>query len=458
MNFWRRVISVVGYGAPRRQRRHLAIITGLACLTAAVLGLSGFLAWSTAKMSTTAITAATSAANHDVARHFADRLRVFSEAADMNQVSERLQSLATLNPAVRIYITDHLGIVRVSPPSYGRVSLPFVSTKTLQEASRNTDPSRPILGDDPHNVTAQHPISVAPLRLQSGEYFLYVVLDGAHHLAGSHSFFGLKISALTTGTVLLVVLLVGGALARALHRQRRSINTSLATISHDLRGPLAAVQGYLETLLERGDKLSRADAQRCVTVALRSTQSASNLINDLHNVTKLELNPDGIQMEPLSLADLVMDVIMSYSQVFEQRSLRVRTEVSPALPLAYGNIQLLERLIRNLVENAIRYTPNGAKIEVLLEPCSRGIRVTVSDTGMGIPESELDRVQKAFVRGSNASRSTDGSGLGLSICGKIARLHGEDLRILSRQGEGTAVVFTVPQPPAATFGQRSSAR
>ncbi len=456
MSFWRLVGRIRGGVISRRHR--LATIIAIISLAGTVLGLCALLAWSTARMSSTAINSATSAANHDVARHFADRLRVFSEAADMNQVSERLQSLASLNPAVRIYITDHLGIVRISPPSYGRVSLPFVSTKSMLTASANTAATLTVLGDDPHNVTAQHPISVAPLRLQSGEYYLYVVLDGVHHLPGAHSFLGLKISALTTGTVLLVVLLVGGVLARALYQQRRSINTSLATISHDLRGPLSAVQGYLETLLEKGDKLSHADTQRCVTVALRSTQSASNLINDLHNVTKLELNPDGIEMEPLSLADLVMDVVMSYSQVFDQRALRVRTEISPVLPLGFGNIQLLERLIRNLIENAIRYTPQGARIEVLLEPCSAGVRVTVSDTGMGIPESELDRVQKAFVRGTNASRTTQGSGLGLSICGKIARLHGGELRILSRQGEGTAVVFTVPQPPPATFAQRSSAR
>jgi len=430
----------------------------LAGIAASVAGLAGFLAWSTATMSSSAITDATSAANHNVARHFADRLRVFSESADMSQVSERLQSLASLNPAVRVYITDKLGIVRIAPPSYGRVALPFVGVKTLLAAATKSDPTVTILGDDPHNVTAQHPISVAPLRLQSGEYFLYVVLSGAKSLPHANSFLGFKISALTTGTVLLTVLLVGGVLARALYRQRRSINTSLAAISHDLRGPLAAVQGYLETLLEKGDKLSRADAQKCVTVALRSTQSAANLINDLHNVTKLELNPEGIDMEPLSVADLVMDIVMSYSQILEQRGLRLRTEVSPSLPMGYGNVQLLERLIRNLLENAIRYTPNGARIEIILEASSQGTRVTVTDTGMGIPESELDRVQKAFFRATNASRSTQGSGLGLSICGKMARLHGGELRILSRQGEGTAVVFTVPQPPASLFSQRSASR
>lgn len=458
MGTWRRVRSQLSATTPRRGRRRLLTVVGVASVSLAVAVLSGLLAWSTATMSNTAVTTATSAANHNVARHFADRLRVFSETADMTQVSERLQSLANLNPSVRVYITDHLGIVRISPSSYGRVSLPFVNPKTLMTAASNADPSVAILGDDPHHVTIPHPISVAPLRLQSGAYFLYVVLDGSNHLAFSHSFLGLKISILTTGSVLFAVLLVGGALARLLYRQRASINTSLAAISHDLRGPLAAVQGYLETLLEKGNRLSEADAHKCVTVALRSTQSASNLINDLHNVTKLELNPEEIEMEPFSMADLIMDVVMSYNQIFEQRSLRVRTELSPSLPLGFGNIQLVERLMRNLLENAIRYTPSGAKIEILLEPCSRGVRVTVSDTGMGIPESELDRVQKAFFRGKNASRSTQGSGLGLSICGKIARLHGGELRILSREGEGTALVFTIPESPPIGTQQRFGAR
>jgi signal transduction histidine kinase len=114
--------------------------------------------------------------------------------------------------------------------------------------------------------------------------------------------------------------------------------------------------------------------------------------------------------------------------------------------------------MRNLIENAVRYTPRGARIEILLEPCSQGIRATVSDTGMGIPESELKRVQKAFFRGAKASRSTQGSGLGLSICGKIARLHGGELRILSREGEGTAVVFTIPEAPETRADRPFSTR
>jgi signal transduction histidine kinase len=458
MGIWSQVLRKLGAITPKRGRQRLLTLVGVAGMALVVALISGFVAWSTATMSNTAVTAATAAANHNVARHFADRFRVFSETADMTQVTERLQSLATLNPAVRVYIIDHLGIVRISPSSYGRVSLPFVDPKTLLAAANNVDPSVAILGDDPHHVTIRHPISVAPLRLQSGAYFLYVVLDGANHLSANHSFLGLKISILTTGSVLLAVLLVGGVLARLLYRQRASINTSLAAMSHDLRGPLAAVQGYLETLLEKGDRLSKADAHKCVTVALRSTQSAANLINDLHNVTKLELNPEEIEMEPFSIADLLMDVVISYNQIFEQRSLRVRTEISPALPLGLGNIQLVERLTRNLLENAIRYTPAGARIELLLEPCSQGIRVTVSDTGLGIPESELDRVQKAFFRGSNTSRSTKGSGLGLSICGKIARLHGGELRILSREGEGTAVIFTIPEAPPSRNQHSSNAR
>jgi signal transduction histidine kinase len=423
-----------------------------------IVGLLGVLAWSTASMSNTAVVTATATANHNIARHFADRLRVFSEVADMTQVSERLQSLANLNPAVRVYIVDHLGIVRISPTSYGRVSLPFVDTKTIASAATKAEPALAILGDDPHNVTARHAISVAPLRLRSGDYYLYVVLDGAHHNSSDSSFLGLKISILTTGIVVLAVMLVGGVLGNLLYRQRTSINTSLAAFSHDLRSPLAAVQGYLETLLEKGDTLSKADAEKCVTVALRSTQSVSNLINDLHNVTKLELNPEDLDMEPFSVADLTMDVVIGYNPVFEERSLRVRTEISPALPLALGNIQLVERLMRNLIENAVRYTPRGARIEILLEPCSQGIRATVSDTGMGIPESELKRVQKAFFRGAKASRSTQGSGLGLSICGKIARLHGGELRILSREGEGTAVVFTIPEAPETRADRPFSTR
>jgi signal transduction histidine kinase len=264
----------------------------------------------------------------------------------------------------------------------------------------------------------------------------------------TYTFLGFKLGALTAvvmslGGLGIVALLMGGVYAHC-----HSINTKLAAISHDLRSPLGAIQGYLETILEKGDGLSQQERERFMKVALRSTRSATSLINDVHHLSKLEANEEAISHEPLDITDLIMDTLMSLKPASDAKRLRVESDVPPVLPICVGNVELLERLVRNLLENAIRYTPDGGRIRVELANASTAVRITVVDSGIGIPKSELDKVGKAFFRGAGATQTAPGSGLGLSIAASIARLHGGELKILSRESHGTAIVFTVPALPA----------
>ena len=281
-----------------------------------------------------------------------------------------------------------------------------------------------------------------------------MVLVPVQSLAQTYNLFGVKL-----GLFSLVLLGIGGALIflfvlAGIYAHCRSIHTHLAAVSHDLRSPLTAIQGYLETIIDRGEGLSNAEKQRFMSVALKSAHSATRLVNDVHHLSKLDATEADIEREPLSATDLVMDVVMALKPACDEKKITIEADLAPALPLCIGNVQLLERLIRNVVENAIRYTPPHGTIRVHVAHDSRGARVTVLDSGLGIPQSELDRVANPFFRGKAAQSSVGGSGLGLSISSKIARLHGSELKVLSRQSEGTAVVFTIP----AFAGQSRHAR
>jgi signal transduction histidine kinase len=225
-----------------------------------------------------------------------------------------------------------------------------------------------------------------------------------------------------------------------MYRKLKAVSTSLAVLSHDLRGPLTSIQSSLESMAEKGI----GENSRELKVALRSAKSATAMLNDLHHLSKIQATDDEIEMEPLALADLLMDCVMAVKPTADEKQLDLTLAIPHHLPLVYGNLELIERMARNLIDNAIRYTPPGGRIDVSVAQLHEILRVTVHDTGVGIPAEQLSRVSERFVRGGNVKRSIQGSGIGLSVASEVARLHGGPLKILSKEGEGTAIVFDLP--------------
>ena len=431
------------YAGMRCRRLFVSTYTliAVAIICASVVGVH---TWSMVRLSQRVVTEAESAANRKIANTFADRLRSIGEKGSSADINRQLEELASLNPSVRLYIVDRRGIVKRSPAQYGRVILPFVDPKPLVQAVARDERTVAIIGDDPHNISAQEPISAAAIRLRGSVEYLYVVLSPRVAIVQSASSVGLQ-----QGAISAVVVFAGGLVALALllggvHAYHAAVSSHIAAISHDLRSPLSAIQGHLETLIERGDRLSATERARFVSVALKSTRSATDLIDDVHYLSKIEATNTHIPREPFSATDLIMDVAMAVTQKCAAKKISLDVDVPPALPLCFGSVQLLERLTRNLIENALRYTPEGGFIRVAITNSAGAVRVTVLDSGVGIPKSELDRVTETFFRGATASSVAHGSGLGLSIASKIARLHGSELKIVSQESEGTAVIFTIP--------------
>ena len=449
---WSQILSLARRPSRCLSRKRLVLV--------ALIGISAiaFSTWSTLHISRHAATHAESSANFRVALRFAERLRVFSENASSEIITAKLQDLASMNPTVRLYIVDEHGILKYSPKSYGRPILPFVSLKSISASLHSTAQSGVVLGEDPHHISQAKPISVARLRLGGGAFYLYVVLSPASILSTSFNTFGLEWTLFQAIVLAAAITILAGVLLLGTHYYHTSVNSSLAAISHDLRGPLTSIQGYLETIIEKDSLLSNEEKKKYLSVALRSSRSATGLVNDLHQISKLEAQDQTIDMEPLSVSDLIMQVLLTAQPAFEQKSLSVDYEIPPCLPLGYGNVMLLERLLRNLVDNAVRYTPQGGRIQVVTSASSSAIRCTVTDSGVGIPQSELERVKNSFFRGSKANLQTSGSGLGLSIADQIARLHGGDLKILSKEYEGTAVVFSIPTCPARQQPEHNTKR
>ncbi len=421
--------------------RHVTSARVVITILLGVLGLIAFQLWASTALSRRALTVSDSIAHRDIARLFASRLSSIAGASKPEVTYKQIRDLAAFNPAVRIYLLDEHGIVKVSPEGYGPVKLPFIDMRALRENVAGAGSEEVLYGDDPIDVRSKNPISVAPVSLGGTPHFVYVVLAGSEPNATHATSATLTVGVMSALFTVLIVMVAGGAILLVMLRRVAGMHSNLTAISHDLRGPLGAVQGYLETLMERGDRLQRSDSLRYMAVALKSTQSAATLVNDLHELSKLESSGETIEKEPFALTDLVMDVVMSLKQRSEEKGVCLEAVSPPQLPLVLGNVQLIERLMRNLAENSLRYTERGGRITVSLHVVAGGVRVLLSDTGCGIPESDLGDVQREFFRGTNVRGATTGSGVGLTIAKKVAMLHGSELKILSREGEGTAVSF-----------------
>jgi signal transduction histidine kinase len=219
----------------------------------------------------------------------------------------------------------------------------------------------------------------------------------------------------------------------------------VANISHDLRTPMATLRGYLETLQMKDGDLSEADRRQYLALALQHGERLSRLIGELFELARLENRDATLDFEAFSLGELVQDVSQKYELAARERGLRLETEIPEATPFVAGDIGLMERVLENLIENAIKYTGDGGRIRLTLIPGSDRVQARVSDTGQGIAAADLEHVFERAYRGAGArSDAPESAGLGLAIVARIVELHGGSIAVESAEHQGTAFTFELP--------------
>lgn len=224
----------------------------------------------------------------------------------------------------------------------------------------------------------------------------------------------------------------------------------LANLSHDLRTPLASLQGYLELLLLQHERLPPAEARNYLETAARQGERLSRLVVDLFELARLEADETRADTEALAPAELVQDLLQKFAPEAERRQLRLSGPGPAALPLVRADIALLERLVDHLMGNALRHTPPGGEVGIALAADGERVRVSVHDTGEGIAPEELPGLFERYHRAARVGGPDDGGhgGLGLAIARRIAQLHGSTLDVDSAPQQGTRVSFTLARADA----------
>ena len=242
------------------------------------------------------------------------------------------------------------------------------------------------------------------------------------------------------------------ARAAALAESDRARRQLLADVSHELMTPLSGIRGYVETLGMPELSLDDATRRRYLGVVDEETHKLEAIIGDLLDLARLEGGGDTLEREPVLVDDLFRRVADRHQPQLRERGVTLTATTAPGTPLVYGDPDRLEQAFQNVAANAIRHTPAGGRVTLGAAPDGDRVRVTIADTGPGIPAEHLAHVFDRFYK-VDASRAgtgaPSGSGLGLSIVRAIVLRHGGEVRASNTTDGGAAFTFLLPSVTTA---------
>jgi signal transduction histidine kinase len=445
--------------------------------------------------------------NSGLAEHIVNE-KLLMQDKHINEVAlkELFHMLMVINPSIEVYLLDPQGTILAFSADPGKVKRARVGLTPVEKWLRGHT-TIPLLGDDPRDPDGKKVFTAARIP-KSGKLqgYLYVILGGEMYdnvvqkLKGSYilrlsgwMIFASLLFALITGLLLFAFLT--GRLKRladvmdaykknealkqiSLQVKRRknsedeidrlgatfrqmaqridvqieelkkadaSRRDLIANVSHDLRTPLATLQGYIETVLLKEDSLSDTVRRDYLETAIKHCERLSKLVHKLLELAKLDAYELSAIHEPFNMSELAQDVAQKFQLTAREKKIDISLKIEEELPFVNADIGLIERVLENLIENAVRYTSEGGSICVSLTPKNEEIVVQISDTGCGIPEDELPHIFNRFYQLDRSRKSEAGhSGLGLSITKRILELHDRTIEVTSTLNSGTTFTFQLP--------------
>jgi two-component system phosphate regulon sensor histidine kinase PhoR len=217
----------------------------------------------------------------------------------------------------------------------------------------------------------------------------------------------------------------------------------VANVSHELRTPLTAIRGYVEALAD--DETDREESRKFLGIITRHTERMERLVKDLLRLARLDAGQETLDVASCEVRALAHGVIADLTRTIEERRQRVQVAIAPGAETVRGDPAKLHDALRNLVSNAITYSPEETTVRVEATKSDGRISVSVTDEGPGIPEQDLTRVFERFYRvDKSRARDPGGTGLGLAIVKHLVELHGGEVRAENLPDRGARFTFTLP--------------
>ncbi|QTH41174.1 HAMP domain-containing protein [Cohnella sp. LGH] len=230
----------------------------------------------------------------------------------------------------------------------------------------------------------------------------------------------------------------------SLHHSESARRELIANVSHDLRTPLASIQAFVEALED--DVIKDKDTfQRYLNTIRLETKRLGGLIHDLFELSSLEAKGETFEPQPYHVDELLIGTLESFSFHLAEKKLDVEIDLPDKLPAAMIMPAQIKRVLSNLLQNAIQYSPENGKIGLSAAETGRYLRISIRDEGQGIEASETSRIFERFYRiDKSRSKNNGGAGLGLAIAQSIVQLHGGEIGVYSTKGTGSCFWFTLP--------------
>ena len=421
-------------------------------------------------------------------------------------LKEIFNMLMVVNPGIEVYLLSPAGNILAFSAPPGKVKRERVDLEPVKKWFE-ADTVYPLTGDDPRNPGRKKVFTVARIPEQGlVQGYLYIILGGelfdsiVQKLKDSYI---LQLSFWWIAASLLFVLVTGLMLFAYLTRRLRHLASVMDTldieqtagqlqslagsdrqqgdeidrltftfkqlveriqlqieklreadtlrrelvtnVSHDLRTPLATLQGYIETLFLKDKNLTAEDRKDHLEIAIRHCERLSELVNELFELAKLDSREIQVRYEPFNISELAHDVAQKFDLSARERQITIHIDQNTGIPFVNADIAMIERVIENLLDNALRYTPAGGSIRLTLRRQNGDVCFRISDTGCGIPEEDLPHIfDRYYKRDKTQTAKTGYSGLGLAIARRILELHNRSIRVESTPGSGTTFTFLLP--------------
>ncbi len=413
---------------------------------------------------------------------------------------EIMHHMMAINPSIEVYILDPEGNILNYVAPYKRVKLEKVGLEPVQEFI-STSGKKYITGDDPRNPGESKVFSAAPIMDENKiQGYVYVVLASEEFESAAamvRSSYIFKLGGRAMLITLLAALILGALVIRLITRRLdRLIRTvkkfqegemsarietngagavqelaiafnemadsivgnienlkSMETlrrelvgnVSHDLRTPLAVIHGYVETLMIKQKSLNEDEREKYLKIILASTEKLRKLVNELFELSKLEARQVKPNREPFFIEELIQDICKKFELLAHEKSIQLKAETTSRQSLVYGDVGMIERVLQNLIDNALKFTPEGGVIRVEVDNEDDNVVIKVSDTGQGIPEDQIPYIfDRYHIGDKRISLDQNNTGLGLAIVKKILEIHNSTIELKSRLDRGTTFSFQLP--------------
>lgn len=219
----------------------------------------------------------------------------------------------------------------------------------------------------------------------------------------------------------------------------------LSIASHELRTPLTIVKGALNLILTEGEKLGPERQHKYLLMATKNTDRVIHLLNELLDISRLEMGYLKLELAPVDSIQLVKDTIEEFRQEAELRGLQLAYRIPQETPVLTADYNRLKQVLSNLLSNAMKFTPNDGNILLRISVEPRTIEFVVEDNGAGIPVAEQKTVFQRYLQGDQVlTREAQGVGLGLAIVKELVQLHDGEVRVKSEAGRGSSFSVRLP--------------